>query len=672
MVGDSTEGCSAGPNFQNERTFPLRFEICDMEEKVGGALVVADMSVSSCRNANRAAWLRFTNPPINYASPLPSTVQVYPEGNISLDHVWDLADAVIVTGRSVTCDRNTTTMGFRNDTAATVTYYRHDPRMSLVQNTIAQPAEVDAEAQRAGRSGACPTVPRSFLNEAHCARRERGVCAASEYESQNITLDQATLRLWYELSHRHVHAIRGLRLEVGSATRFPPCTEGRTTRWVRTATSGGCSSVAATLNQRHESTASIVTAAIISIGSRGAEDTADCECIVPQSCLYANNYGVPWCLVEDNVACPDARTAHGGGFSSEAACSGRVSDAAAANPAIRDVVISDFAGNATCSMDEVTTIGAEVEVINSDASSTECWKHSHQDEGNVYDFSGWALWHPGNYQAKKDHRPNPITRFAKEGDAEIILPLLHPMDRWETIRDPSVTPSTTNLPLLGRLGDVVDFADLPASVKTVEMATHISAVITYPAIGFESCGSRGEVGNVPALGNRFHVIDDRAAEQGLDNLDLNDGADKSTGKGRAWMTVALTAPDQLRQRIAWALSQIFIVAVNGFDHAEQTELWANYYDIFVHNAFGNYRDIMREVSVSPVMGQYLTYKGNSAFGFNGGKFPDENYARVGGLHSPQQGRGGFSGATWSGCVGHAFLVVHLACKLLIVCFPRAL
>ena len=52
----------------------------------------------------------------------------------------------------------------------------------------------------------------------------------------------------------------------------------------------------------------------------------------------------------------------------------------------------------------------------------------------------------------------------------------------------------------------------------------------------------------------------------------------------------------------------------------------SYYDIFVRNAFGNFRDILREVTYSPVMGDYLTYKRNRAFDSDG-VYPDENYAR---------------------------------------------
>ena len=85
------------------------------------------------------------------------------------------------------------------------------------------------------------------------------------------------------------------------------------------------------------------------------------------------------------------------------------------------------------------------------------------------------------------------------------------------------------------------------------------------------------------------------------------------------------APDQLRQRVAWALSQIFVVAPDDAT-AQHTEMYVNYYDIFVRHAFGNLGDILREVTFSPVMGDYLTYKRNRAFDSDGA-YPDENYAR---------------------------------------------
>ena len=47
---------------------------------------------------------------------------------------------------------------------------------------------------------------------------------------------------------------------------------------------------------------------------------------------------------------------------------------------------------------------------------------------------------------------------------------------------------------------------------------------------------------------------------------------------------AMSAPDQLRQRMAWALSQVVVVGTGGFTHEWQNELWLNYYDILMRKA----------------------------------------------------------------------------------------
>ena len=56
--------------------------------------------------------------------------------------------------------------------------------------------------------------------------------------------------------------------------------------------------------------------------------------------------------------------------------------------------------------------------------------------------------------------------------------------------------------------------------------------------------------------------------------------------------MALFAEVQLRQRTAWALSQIFATSESGLQ-SDLQEMWLTYYDIFVRHAFGNFRDILR-------------------------------------------------------------------------------
>ena len=87
-----------------------------------------------------------------------------------------------------------------------------------------------------------------------------------------------------------------------------------------------------------------------------------------------------------------------------------------------------------------------------------------------------------------------------------------------------------------------------------------------------------------------------------------------------WWELALYAPDQLRQRIAFALSEIFVVSDRGVD-ARGLPL---FYNTLLHDAFGDYRTLMGDVSTNPAMGLYLSTIGNTAIS---GAEPNQNYAR---------------------------------------------
>ena len=58
----------------------------------------------------------------------------------------------------------------------------------------------------------------------------------------------------------------------------------------------------------------------------------------------------------------------------------------------------------------------------------------------------------------------------------------------------------------------------------------------------------------------------------------------------------------------------------------ETEMWLTFYDIFVRNAFGSYRAVLREVCYSPVMASYLTFLDSKSFAASTTS-PDENFAR---------------------------------------------
>jgi uncharacterized protein (DUF1800 family) len=85
---------------------------------------------------------------------------------------------------------------------------------------------------------------------------------------------------------------------------------------------------------------------------------------------------------------------------------------------------------------------------------------------------------------------------------------------------------------------------------------------------------------------------------------------------------ALSANDQLRQRVAFALSQILVTSGTDINFAYGM---AKYQQIFLDNAFGNYEDILTKVTLSSVMGDYLNMVNNDKPA--NGVSPNENYAR---------------------------------------------
>jgi uncharacterized protein (DUF1800 family) len=93
----------------------------------------------------------------------------------------------------------------------------------------------------------------------------------------------------------------------------------------------------------------------------------------------------------------------------------------------------------------------------------------------------------------------------------------------------------------------------------------------------------------------------------------------------AFFQNAVTGQDQLRQRVAFILSQIWIVsATSGVSPAYA---YPPYWRIFRDNAFANYRDVIKAVTLSPAMGRYLNMANNNKANAAKGTSPNENYAR---------------------------------------------
>lgn len=95
---------------------------------------------------------------------------------------------------------------------------------------------------------------------------------------------------------------------------------------------------------------------------------------------------------------------------------------------------------------------------------------------------------------------------------------------------------------------------------------------------------------------------------------------------RDFFTNAMTRPDQLRQRVAWALSQILVIS--GIENdLSKAHVMARYQQIMFEEAFGNFETILKRITLSPAMGNWLDSVNNDRPDAAKGRVPNENYAR---------------------------------------------
>ena len=112
----------------------------------------------------------------------------------------------------------------------------------------------------------------------------------------------------------------------------------------------------------------------------------------------------------------------------------------------------------------------------------------------------------------------------------------------------------------------------------------------------------------------------------VDRVNQTPDAVRATLSDLFW-NYAIEGEDQLRQRVAYALSQITVVSMRDELFYGHPAVFAHYMDILQRQALGNYQDLIHEVSLSPAMGRYLSSVSNRRADDEHGFAPDENYAR---------------------------------------------
>ncbi len=126
-----------------------------------------------------------------------------------------------------------------------------------------------------------------------------------------------------------------------------------------------------------------------------------------------------------------------------------------------------------------------------------------------------------------------------------------------------------------------------------------------------------DVANVQAMGPSAWMQQQFA----MPESPIPDGLDGNAVRAQVYLNMA-NGPDQLRQRAIFALSQTIVVSANKVGGGEQLTPWMR---LLSRNAFGNFRTLLRDVSLSPTMGKYLDNVYNRKATTT--TSPNENYAR---------------------------------------------
>jgi len=113
----------------------------------------------------------------------------------------------------------------------------------------------------------------------------------------------------------------------------------------------------------------------------------------------------------------------------------------------------------------------------------------------------------------------------------------------------------------------------------------------------------------------------------IDSIGVTENDEKDEYLTYSFYEKVIYENDALRQKMAFALSQILVVSTNDSNVDNRGFGVADYYDILYTNAFGNFKDVLRQISLHPIMGVYLSTFKNAKADYALGTYPDENYAR---------------------------------------------
>jgi len=161
-------------------------------------------------------------------------------------------------------------------------------------------------------------------------------------------------------------------------------------------------------------------------------------------------------------------------------------------------------------------------------------------------------------------------------------------------------------------------ADAARFLTQATFGPTLSAISRLKTIGYEAWIA--EQWALPASTNIGYIDASRAAAR----LEDPSADVYSNTFNQTWWKNAVTGPDQLRQRVAFALSELYVVSS---DSSVYIDAYTSFYDMLVANASGRHRQLLQDITLHPAMAEYLSMLRNMKPDLAKGQYPDENYAR---------------------------------------------
>lgn len=184
---------------------------------------------------------------------------------------------------------------------------------------------------------------------------------------------------------------------------------------------------------------------------------------------------------------------------------------------------------------------------------------------------------------------------------------------------PPSTPPPPGAPPAASIPDTPTAAEASRFLTQSTFGPTEQSINELVSLGYSAWMRRQFAANSSANVDEVRAIQAAYAARG-------EGIDADVIAEIAWKDM-IDGNDQLRQRMSFALSQIFVISYENPDVAETPAAIAFYMDQLNRNAFGNYRNLMEDVTYSPSMAQFLTYLNNRKEDPSINRVPDENYAR---------------------------------------------